>query len=105
MRMSAAIASGTRQASSGGATRLLAKAGVVTSTILLVLFAVFPLYWMIVTALSKLGSSRGAGQPLWPTMVTFDNFIYVFTQVPLALWLFNSAFVAITVATAAPFVG
>jgi ABC-type glycerol-3-phosphate transport system permease component len=101
----APAASRVRQASAGRASRLLAKAGVVTLTVLLVLFAVFPLYWMIVTALSRLGSSRGAGQPLWPTTVTFDNFIYVFTQVPLGLWLFNSAFVAVTVATGATFVG
>jgi len=94
-----------RPALTGRAARLAGKVGLISLTILMVLFAIFPLYWMIVTALSRLGSSRGAGQPLWPTTLTLDNFIYVFTQVPLGTWLFNSAFVAATVATAATFVG
>ena len=94
-----------RRASNRRASPLFGKVGIYALTILLVLFAVFPLYWMIVTALSKLGASRAASQPLWPSTLTFDNFIYVFTQVPLGLWLFNSGLVATTVAAGATLVG
>jgi ABC-type glycerol-3-phosphate transport system permease component len=88
-----------------GATRLLRRLGVGLLTLLVVLFAAFPIYWMIITALSPLGSSRSAAQGLWPARFTFDNFAYVFTQVPLGLWLFNSALVAVIVAASATVVG
>jgi ABC-type glycerol-3-phosphate transport system permease component len=102
---SIALASPAAQPFARGLRRTLVSVGFFALTMLLVLFAVFPLYWMVVTALSKLGSSRGATQTLWPSTVTFDNFVYVFTQVPLGLWLFNSAFVAVTVATGATCAG
>jgi ABC-type glycerol-3-phosphate transport system permease component len=85
--------------------RVLKRAALGAATVALVLFAVFPIYWMVVTALSQLGASRSASQTLWPTSVTFDNFVYVFTEVPLALWLLNSAIVASLVAAGATVVG
>jgi ABC-type glycerol-3-phosphate transport system permease component len=85
--------------------RVLAKAGIGIATAAVVLFAVFPIYWMIVTAISDLGSSRSTQQALWPTSFTLDNFIYVFTEVPFGLWLFNSAVVASLVAAGATIVG
>ena len=39
------------------------------------------------------------------TSFTFDNFIYVFTEVPLSLWLLNSAIVATVVAVGATITG
>jgi ABC-type glycerol-3-phosphate transport system permease component len=86
-------------------SRAVKNAGLAAATIAVVLFAVFPLYWMVVVALSSLGSSRGATQSILPTSFTFDNFLYVFTEVPLALWLLNSAIVASIVAVAATLVG
>jgi ABC-type glycerol-3-phosphate transport system permease component len=77
----------------------------VVLTLLILFFAVFPLYWMIVTALSRLGTSRGASQAIWPASVSFDNFFYVFTQVPLGLWLLNSTIVAVTVSAGATLIG
>ncbi len=85
--------------------RILTRLGLAAATVGIVLFAVFPLYWMIVTALSRLGSSRSSSQSLWPTSFTLDNFIYAFTEVPMGLWLFNSTVVAVLVATAATIVG
>ena len=85
--------------------RIAHRVGIVVATIAVVLFAVFPLYWMVVTALSSLGASRGATQSILPTSFTFDNFIYVFTEVPLSLWLLNSAIVASLVSVGATVVG
>ncbi len=85
--------------------RVLQRLAIFVATAAVVIFAVFPLYWMVVMALSSLGSSRGATQSLWPTSFTFDNFVYVFTEVPLSLWLLNSAIVAFVVAAAGTIVG
>jgi ABC-type glycerol-3-phosphate transport system permease component len=74
-------------------------------TTAIVLFAIFPIYWMVVVALSKLGSSRGATQSIFPTSFTLDNFIYVFTEVPLSMWLLNSAIVATVVSVGATIAG
>ena len=86
-------------------SRAAKRIGIALATIAIVLFAIFPLYWMVVVALSSLGSSRGATQSILPTSFTFDNFLYVFTEVPLALWLLNSAIVASLVAVGATIVG
>jgi ABC-type glycerol-3-phosphate transport system permease component len=94
-----------RRANSPGISRLIRRGGTYALTIALVIFAVFPLYWMVVNALSRLGASRSTNQPIWPETITFENFIYVFTQVPLGLWLLNSAIVATIAAATATFVG
>lgn len=85
--------------------RVLAKVGIAAATVVIVLFAIFPIYWMIVTAISSLGASRSTHPSLWPTSFTLDNFIYVFTEVPFGLWLFNSGLVALLVAAGATVVG
>ena len=63
--------------------RIVKRVAIGLGTTGVVLFAIFPIYWMVVVALSKLGASRGATQSILPTSFTFDNFIYVFTEVPL----------------------
>ncbi len=85
--------------------RFLPRLGIAAATLAIVLFAVFPIYWMVVTALSPLGSSRGANQSLLPTGFSLDNFVYIFTEVPLSMWLLNSAIVAAVVAAGATIVG
>jgi multiple sugar transport system permease protein len=81
------------------------RLGIGLGTAGIVIFAIFPLYWMVVVALSKLGSSRGASQTIFPTSLSFDNFAYVFTEVPLSMWLINSAIVASIVSLGATIVG
>jgi ABC-type glycerol-3-phosphate transport system permease component len=85
--------------------KFVRRAALGLGTAAIVLFAIFPIYWMVVVALSKLGSSRGTTQSILPTSFTFDNFIYVFTEVPLSLWLFNSAVVASIVSVGATVAG
>ncbi|MGN6683716.1 MAG: hypothetical protein ACTHKD_06860, partial [Devosia sp.] len=103
--LTAPVTGSVRAANDFPGRRVLAKAGIGIATAAVVLFAVFPIYWMIVTAISDLGSSRSTQQALWPTSFTLDNFIYVFTEVPFGLWLFNSAVVASLVAAGATIVG
>lgn len=85
--------------------KLVRRFGIGLGTAGIVIFAIFPLYWMVVVALSKLGSSRGAAQTIFPTSLSFDNFAYVFTEVPLSMWLINSAIVASIVSLGATIVG
>lgn len=99
-----AASSPARRMSHRSRRRLLA-AGRTALVILFVLFACFPMYWMILTALSPLGASRGTSQPLLPTAITLQNFAYVFTQVELGRWLTNSLLIATLVAGGATFIG
>jgi ABC-type glycerol-3-phosphate transport system permease component len=55
---------------------------------------VFPLYWMVVSALTPGGQSQSSEFYLWPDAPTTDNFTEVFAQQPVWQWLGNSFFVA-----------
>ncbi len=55
--------------------------------------ALFPIYWMLVLAFTKLGMSRSV-EGFYPAAVTFDNFLQLFTERPMLRWLFNSAVIA-----------
>lgn len=61
--------------------------------------AVAPLLWMLSTAFKQQNDVFGAG--LLPPRPTFDNFIYVFTQLNFLRFMFNTLFVSATVAAAA----
>lgn len=58
------------------------------------LIAVFPLYWMIVIALTPTGYSRQLSG-LFPEVVTLGNFVTLFTERPMLRWILNSTIVAI----------
>src|ERR1700733_10599949 len=75
----------------GRALRL--AAAVVVSAVIL-----FPLYWMVVVALSTRGELLGGDIRLWPRSFTLDNFSRVLSGFPALTWLGNS--VAIAVVTA-----
>ena len=57
-------------------------------------FVLFPLYWMLVIAVTPTGFSRMLPGIL-PQTVTFENFVTLFTDRPMARWLGNSVIVAI----------
>lgn len=63
------------------------------------MLVVFPLYWMVVSALTPGGQSASSDFYLWPAAPTTANFAEVFAQQPVWRWLGNSFFVA-TVGTA-----
>jgi N,N'-diacetylchitobiose transport system permease protein len=62
---------------------------------LLLVFTLFPVYWMISSAFDKKASS--GGQSLIPQEFTLDNFTYVLTQGGFDVFLRNSAIVAVAV--------
>lgn len=53
----------------------------------------FPIYWMLVIAITPTGFSRSLPGIL-PQNVTFENFVSLFTERPMARWLVNSIIVA-----------
>lgn len=77
---------------------LVVECAKVAALVLLGSLALFPIYWMIVIALTPTGFSR-ALSGLWPQTVTLGNFIELFQERPMLRWLVNS----IVVATASSF--
>lgn len=65
-----------------------------TAIVLLGLAVLFPIYWMIVVALTPTGFGRQIASFV-PRTITFDNFIALFTTRPMAQWIANSIIVAV----------
>lgn len=83
-------------------TRLRSKTiGLFALTAAIALLTVAPLAWMLSSAFKDPASAFTS--ELIPNHPTLANFIYVFTQAPFALYLFNSFFVAGTVTVIALF--
>lgn len=61
----------------------------------LALMMVFPLYWMVVSALTPGGQSQSSEFYLWPAEPTFANFSEVFSTQPVWRWIANSLFIAV----------
>lgn len=86
----------TRRSRPAGEKRLLGvrlAAAVVVSVIIL-----FPLYWMVVVALSSRADLLGGALNLWPRALTLSNFERVFASFPVATWFGNSVAIAVVVA-------
>jgi multiple sugar transport system permease protein len=63
--------------------------------VVLALLTVFPLVWMV---MGSLKTPEEVNSPsLIPSTVTIENYLYVFSQVPFARYLFNSFFVSAAV--------
>ncbi|WP_432573733.1 carbohydrate ABC transporter permease [Kineococcus sp. SYSU DK005] len=63
--------------------------------VLLALVWVFPLYWMLVTALSSRSDLAAGRVGLLPTSVDLDAFRRVLVDFPLLQWVSNSAAIAV----------
>ena len=59
------------------------------------LVMLFPVYWVLVTALSPGGLAQGTGFRLWPDRVDLGVFGRAFTDQPVARWLLNSGVIAV----------
>lgn len=62
---------------------------------LLAILMVFPLYWMVVSALTSGGQSQSSEFYLWPEAPTLSNFTEVFTTQPVWRWIWNSLFISV----------
>jgi multiple sugar transport system permease protein len=70
-------------------------------TAVLALMAIFPLLWMLSIAFKPAQESFSSN--LLPSAPTFDNFVYVLTDVPFVRYMLNSFFVSATVTVVAMF--
>ncbi len=59
-----------------------------------VVFAGFPVYWMLNTALSTNSEMYNTGQSLWPHLERIGDSIASLNDVPILRWLGNSAVIA-----------
>ncbi|MGF6824022.1 N,N'-diacetylchitobiose transport system permease protein [Microbacterium sp. ZKA21] len=72
---------------------VLSRTGVGIAVAAVLIFTLFPVYWMISSAFDAKASS--GGQSFLPQEFTWDNFAYVLTDGGFAVYLRNSAIVAI----------
>ncbi|MFI5659992.1 carbohydrate ABC transporter permease [Streptomyces sp. NPDC051684] len=70
-----------------------AKVGLPVAVAALLIFALFPVYWMVSTALDPSAQSRGAS--LLPSGLTFDHFTTVFDRGNFGTYLLNSAVIGL----------
>jgi multiple sugar transport system permease protein len=59
--------------------------------------ALFPLYWMVVTALSPQSEMYAPGLHLWPQHFTWDNFVTPIERFPVGRWFLNSTVITVAV--------
>ncbi|NUP01728.1 MAG: carbohydrate ABC transporter permease [Nonomuraea sp.] len=55
----------------------------------------FPVYWMVVTALSGPADLQGATLRLWPSTIDWANFSGPWGKFPYSTWILNSVVIAI----------
>ncbi|MGF1625985.1 MAG: carbohydrate ABC transporter permease [Alphaproteobacteria bacterium] len=68
---------------------------------LYVLFALFPLYWLVKIAVTPGRLMYSEGVPLWPSATTLENFDRVLTQTAFPLFFRNSVIVSLSTAVLA----
>jgi alpha-1,4-digalacturonate transport system permease protein len=85
--MSATIARGLRARLAGFAVWIVLAAGA--------LVMLFPIYWMFATAVRPRAEIFEALVSLFPSSVSFDNFIAIWHRYPLATWVGNSVIIAV----------
>ena len=73
--------------------RPLSRSGIGVAIAAVLIFTLFPVYWMVSSAFDKRASS--GGQSFLPQEFTFDNFAFVLTDGGFGTFLRNSAIVAI----------
>ncbi len=55
------------------------------------ILVLFPFYWMIISSLKSFSEYNGESVPkLFPSVITFENYIQAFTAVPLGRYLLNT---------------
>lgn len=80
----------------------LGRFGLTVAVIVVLVFTLFPVYWMVSSAFDKRAS--GGGQSLLPKEFTWDNFAFVLTDGGFLLFLRNSMLVALVTVLVSGFV-
>ncbi len=81
---------------------ILGRIGIAIAVVAVMLFTLFPVYWMVSSAFDKKASS--GGQSLLPKEFTLDNFAFVLTDGGFATFLRNSVIVALVTVLVSGFV-
>jgi multiple sugar transport system permease protein/alpha-1,4-digalacturonate transport system permease protein len=68
------------------------------------LLMVFPIYWMLATAVRPHTEIFDAVVPLLPSRVTWDAFVAIWRGHPLLTWIWNSSFIAVAGVTITVFI-
>ncbi|MFC7492016.1 MULTISPECIES: carbohydrate ABC transporter permease [unclassified Knoellia] len=69
----------------------------ILAAVLICTVMLFPLYWMVVVALSSRADLLGGELRLWPQTLTLDNFERVFASFPVLTWVGNSVAIGLVV--------
>ena len=77
--------------------KIIARLGQYLILTALALLCVFPFWWTLVTAISGAGNIFAFPPTFWPQAPTLDNFIEVFSSIPM--WLFYRNSLIITLST------
>ena len=72
---------------------------------LLLLFVLFPFYWMTVTSFKTEDQMRSLVSMFWPSPFVVENYTQLLTKTDFAIWYRNSAFVAVSSTFVATAVG
>ncbi|MGA4842583.1 carbohydrate ABC transporter permease [Streptomyces sp. G45] len=80
-------------------TGLAARVGLPVAVVALLVFTLFPVYWMVSTALDPKALTRGSD--LLPSGVSFEHFDFVFDRGNFDQYLLNSAIVGLATIVAA----
>ena len=68
-----------------------------TLAVLVTVIMVFPLFWMLSTALKTEQEVMSAKLVFWPKVIQWDNFAYPFRKVPFLRYVLNTACVTASV--------
>lgn len=75
----------------------LTRALLYTLLIIGALLSLFPMVWMVSASLMPTGEASTFPPHFFPTAVTFEHYVALFTRLSLGKYLFNSALIAIIV--------
>ncbi len=81
-----------------GYRRLMSKLGDIGAYVTLgtlLLFLLFPFYWVIVTSFKGSEQIRTMSSPFWPNPWTFEHYDYMLTQSQFPTWFWNTVQVAV----------
>lgn len=76
-------------------TRRLGRGGIWLGLGTLLLFELFPFYWVIVTSLKTDSQIREFRSVFWPEPFSLENFRYMLQETPFLQWFWNSTQVAL----------
>ncbi|WP_083283153.1 carbohydrate ABC transporter permease [Humibacillus sp. DSM 29435] len=99
--MSASASTAVKQDAGPRSTRRRGRAGYLARLALAIVIAaviIFPLYWMVVVALSSRADLLSGDLRLWPRAFTTENFDRVLSSFPVATWFGNSVAISLVVA-------